>query len=139
MPFTLFSRILPSDVANIIFNFVKKIQNTQKIYWEQLYSPASFVIIKLMKRYSDYSKIFHLTSDVYNDLMIITSNTKRLAAKGLIQKNVYIHMDEYIDNLRILKKHLEFHFKYKRQGSLLWSQTLICGQFMIQYLDEHID
>ena len=35
MPFTLFSRILPSDVANIIFNFVKKIQNTQKIYWEQ--------------------------------------------------------------------------------------------------------
>ena len=60
-------------------------------------------------------------------------------AKGLIQKNIYIHMDEYIDNLRILKKHLEFHFKDKRQVSLLWSQTFICGQFMIQYLDEHID
>tara|TARA_Y100000816_G_scaffold129523_1_gene91327 strand:- start:1170 stop:1589 length:420 start_codon:yes stop_codon:yes gene_type:complete len=139
MPFTLFSRILPSDVANIIFNFVKKIQNTQKIYWEQLYSPASFIIKKLMKKYSDYSKVFHPTSYVYNDLMIITRITNRVAAKGLIQKNIYIHMDEYIDNLRILKKHLEFHFKDKRQVSLLWSQTFICGQFMIQYLDEHID
>ena len=58
MTFTLFSRILPSDVANIIFNFVK-LQKTQQIYWKQLYSPTSFIIEKLMKRYSDYSKLFN--------------------------------------------------------------------------------
>ena len=51
MTFTLFSRILPSDVASIIFNFVK-LQKTQKIYWEQLYSPASLILENLIKKYS---------------------------------------------------------------------------------------
>ena len=138
MTFTLFSRILPSDVANIIFNFVK-LQKTQQIYWEQLYSPASFIIKKLMKRYSDYSKVFNPISDLHNDLMIVTRITNRLAAKGLIQKNIYIHMDEYIDNLRILKKHLEFHFKDKKQVSNGVKPLLICGQSLIQYLDKNID
>tara|TARA_B100001093_G_C25945784_1_gene642815 strand:- start:60 stop:476 length:417 start_codon:yes stop_codon:yes gene_type:complete len=138
MTFTLFSRILPSDLANIIFNFVK-LQKTQQIYWEQLYSPASFIIKKLMKRYSDYSKVFNPISDLHNDLMIITRITNRLAAKGLIQKNIYIHMDEYIDNLRILKKHLKFHFKDKKQVSCGSQPLFICDKSMIQYLDKHID
>ena len=138
MTFTLFSRILPSELASIIFNFVK-LQKTQKIYWEQLYSPASFIIKKLMKRYSDYSKVFHPISDVYNDLMIITRITNRLAAKGLIQKNIYIYMDEYIDNLRTLKKHMEFHFEDKRQESYGVKPLFICDQSMIQSLDKFID
>lgn len=138
MTFTLFSRILPSDVANIIFNFVK-LQKTQQIYWKQLYSPASFIIKKLMKRYSDYNKVFNPISDLHNDLIIITRITNRLAAKGLIQKNIYIHMDEYIDNLRILKKHLAFHFKDIKQVSCGINPLFISSQSMIQYLDKHID
>jgi hypothetical protein len=134
MTFTLFSRILPSDLANIIFNFVK-LQKTQQIYWEQLYSPSSLIINKLVKRYSDYSKVFSLRSDLHNDLMIVTSITNRLAAKGLIQKNIYIYMDEYIDNLRILKKHLEFHFKDNNQVPYGVKPLLISSQCMIQYLD----
>ena len=39
----------------IIFNFVK-LQKTQQIYWEQLYSPASFIIKKLMKRYGSSTR-----------------------------------------------------------------------------------
>ncbi len=137
MTFTLFSRILPSDVANIIFNFVK-LQKTQKIC-DELDCYTHLIIKKLIKRYSDYSKVFNPISDLHNDLMIITRITNRLAAKGLIQKNIYIHMDEYIDNLRILKKHLEFHFKDKRQESYGFRPLFICGQSMIQYLDKHID
>lgn len=138
MTFTLFSRILPSDVANIIFNFVK-LQKTQQIYWEQLYSPSSLIINKLVKIFSDYSKVFNPICDLHNDLMIVIRITNRLVVKGLIQKNIYIHMDEYIDNLRILKKHLEFHFKDKNHLPYGVKSLLICGQSMIQYLDKHID
>ena len=135
MTFTLLSRILPSDVASIIFNFVK-LQKIQEIYWEQLYSPSSLIIKKLVKRYSDYSKVFHPISDVYNDLMIINRITNRVAARGLIQKNIYIYMDEYIDNLRTLKKHLEFHFKDKTLDG--WP-LFMGNQSMIQSLDKFID
>ena len=137
MTFTLFSRILPHDVASIIFNFVK-LQKTQKIYWEQLYSPASLILENLIKKYSDYSKVFHpwILCDVYNDLMIINRITNRVAARGLIQKNIYIYMDEYIDNLRTLKKHLEFHFKDKTLDG--WP-LFMGNQSMIQSLDKFID
>ena len=134
MTFTLFSRILPPEIANIIFDYVK-LQKTQKIYWEKLYSPSSFIIKKLMKRYSDYSKDFSPITDVYNDIMIIARITNKLAAKGLIQKNIYIYMDEYIDNLLTLKKHLKYHFKDKRQMSYGVNPLFICEQYAIDNLD----
>lgn len=138
MTFTLFTRFLPSDVAIIIFNFVK-LQKTQKIYWEQLYSPVSLIINKLVKRYSDYNKVFCPIIDVYNDLMIITNITNRLAARGLIQKNIYIYMDEYIDNLRTLKKHLKFHFKDTKQDSYEGKSLFMCDKSIIQSLDKFIN
>ena len=68
-----------------------------------------------MKRYSDYSKLFNPTSDLYNDLILVTRITNRLAAKGLIQKNIYIQMDEYVDNLHIKKTFgISFHGYNKR-------------------------
>ena len=48
-------------------------------------------------------------------------------------------MDEYIDNLRTLKKHMEFHFKDKRQESYGVKPLFICDQSMIQSLDKFID
>ena len=52
-------------------------------------------------------------------------------------------MDEYIDNLHILKKHLEFHFKDKKQVSYAVKPLFICEQSMIHYLDNtlinHLD
>ena len=138
MPFTLFSRILPPEIAIIIFNFIK-LKKTQIIYWEQLYSPASFIVKKLVKRYSDYNKVFYPISDVYNELMIITRITNKFAVRGLIQKNIYIYMDEYIDNLHTLKKHMEFHFEDKRQESYGVKPLFICDQSMIQSLDKFID
>ena len=138
MTFTLFSRILPPEIANIIFDYVK-LQKTQKIYWVQLYSPTSFIVKKLIKRYSNYSKVFHPFSDVYNDLMIITNITNKLAVRGLIQKNIYIYMDEYIDNLRTLKKHMEFHFKDIIQLTYGVNSLLMQEQSLIHSLDKFID
>ena len=114
MVFTLFSRILPTNIANIIFNFVK-LQKTQKIYWEHLYSPASLILENLIKTYSNYTKIFNPVCYDIISINIITNITNKFSSQGLIQKNIYIYMDEYIDNLYILKKHLQFHFKDNRQ------------------------
>lgn len=137
MTFTLFSRILPHDVASIIFNFVK-LQKTQTI--SAVLDCYTHLIIKnLIKIYSDYSKVFHPISDVYNQLSVITRVKDKFATRGLIQKNIYIYMDEYIDNLRTLKKHMEFHFKDKRQESYGVKPLFICDQSMIQSLDKFID
>jgi hypothetical protein len=138
MTFTLLSRILPGDVARIIFDYVK-LEKTQKIYWKELYSPASLIVNKLVKRYSDYSIVFNSKNELYDDLMIITNITNRLSSKGLIQKNIYIPMDEYIDNLRTLKKHLKFHFKDTKHMSYALEPLFIWGKYMIEHLDEYIN
>jgi hypothetical protein len=131
MTFTLFSRILPHDVASIIFNFVK-LQKTQKIYWEQLYSPASLILENLIKIYSDYDKVFNPICYDIDRIKIITIITNKFASQGLIQKNIYIYMDEYIDNLHTLKKHLQFHFKDTRQ-------LLMLNKSIIECLDKFLD
>ena len=53
--------------------------------------------------------------------------TNKLASRGVLQKNIYIYMDEYIDNLDTLKKHLQFHLKDMKQLILL-------NQPMVDYL-----
>lgn len=133
MTFTLFSRILPSDLANIIFNFVK-LQKTQKIYWEQLYSPSSLILENLIKIYADYDKVFNPISYDIDRINIIIRITNKFASQGLIQKNIYIYTDEYIDNLHTLKKHLQFHFKDTRHLRLQ-----LHLQSTIQFLDKLID
>lgn len=110
MPFTLFTQILPLEIANIIFNYVK-LQKTQRIYWEQLYSPASLILKNLINIYSNYNKVFNITCYIIDNINIINRINYRFASRKLLQKNIYIYMDEYIDNLHKLKKHLEFHFK----------------------------
>lgn len=131
MTFTLFSRILPPEIANIIFNFVK-LQKTQQIYWEQLYSPASLILKNLIKIYSDYDKVFNPICYDIHRINIITRITNKFASRGLLQKNIYICMDEYIDNLHTLKKHLQFHFKDIRQ-------LLLLNQLMIECLNKFLD
>ena len=133
MTFTLFSRILPSELANIIFNFVK-LQKTQKIYWEQLYSPSSLILENLIKIYADYDKVFNPISYDIDRINIIIRITNKFALQGLIQKNIYIYTDEYIDNLHTLKKHLQFHFKDTRHLRLQ-----LHLQSTIQSLDKLID
>lgn len=116
MPFTLFSCILPAEIANIIFNFVKLQKTVETIYWEKLYSPASLILENLTDAYSDYEKVFKFTPYFYdiNRVDIIIRATNIVASQGLLQKNIYIYMDKYIDNLYALKKHVEFHFKNTR-------------------------
>lgn len=119
------TRILPIEIADIIFNYIK-LQKTQKIYWEQLYSPASIILKNLIKIYSDYNKIFNPVCYDIDRINIIIRITSKIIQKQLIKKNIYIYMDEYIDNLYILKKHLEFHFKDTKQ-------LVMFNQFMIEY------
>ena len=102
---------LPDEISAIIYDYVK-LAKFQQIYWEKLYSPASLIVKKLIKIYSDYDKIFHSFTPVNNELIIIIKITTEVASQGFIQKNIYILMDEYIDNLGILKKHLDYHFRY---------------------------
>lgn len=130
MPFSLFSRILPPDISNIIFNFVK-LEKTKKIY-NELDSYAHLIIKKLVNRFSDHGKVYYTVFDVYNELTTITRITNKFLKKGLIQKNIYIYMDEYIDNLFRLKQHIEFHFKDTKQ-------LLFCDEAMFQCLDKFID
>lgn len=118
MPFTLLSRILPIEIAYIIFDYIK-LQKTQQIYWEQLYSPASLIIKNLVKIYSNYEMAFNPICNNIDQISIIAKITNKLTSQGIIQKNIYIYMDEYIDNLDTLKKHLQFHLKDIRQIILL--------------------
>lgn len=131
MAFTLFSRILPSELANIIFDYVKLLK-TQQIYWEQLYSPASLTLKNLINLYSDYDKVFNPICYNIDRITIITNITNRIASRGLLQKNIYIYMDEYIDNLYILKKHLQFHFK----NITLFSYTIMLNKSMVDCLNK---
>lgn len=130
MTFTLFSRILPPEIANIIFNFVK-LQKTQQIS-EELDCYTHLIIKDLIKKYSDYDKIFNPICYDIHRINIITRITNIFASRGLLQKNIYICMDEYIDNLHTLKKHLQFHFKDIRQ-------LLLLNQFMIECLNKILD
>ena len=70
-------------------------------------------------------------SEIYR-INIITRITNKFASRGLLQKNIYIYMDEYIDNLHTLKKHLQFHFKDIRQ-------LLLLNQLMIECLNKFLD
>tara|TARA_X000000368_G_scaffold232984_1_gene184026 strand:- start:1645 stop:2040 length:396 start_codon:yes stop_codon:yes gene_type:complete len=126
MAFTLLSRILPYEIAKIIFDYIK-LNKTQQIYWEQLYSPTSFIIKDLIKIYSDYNKAFNPLCHNIDRISIIAKITNKLASRGVLQKNIYIYMDEYIDNLDTLKKHLQFHLKDMKQLILL-------NQPMVDYL-----
>ena len=125
MTFTLFSRILPSEIANIIFDYIK-LQKTQQIYWEQLYSPASLIVKNLINIYSDYDKVSNPICYYIEPITIITRKTNKLVSHGLLQKNIYIYMDEYIDNLNTLKKHLEYHSKYNKQDILYYQYAIEC-------------
>ena len=131
MVFTLFSRILPSEIANIIFDYVK-LQKTKQIYWEKIYCPSSLIIKNLIKTYSDYNTKFKSIIYIKDELKIIIETTNKLAIKGLIKKNIYKYMDEYIDNLFTLKKHIEFHFKDSKQ-------IILCNQSIIQNLNKFLD
>ena len=134
MAFTLLSRILPYEIAKIIFDYIK-LNKTQQIYWEQLYSPTSFIIKDLIKIYSDYNKVFNPLCHNIDRISIIAKITNKLASRGVLQKNIYIYMDEYIDNLLTLKKHLKYHFKDKRQMSYGVNPLFICEQYAIDNLD----
>lgn len=123
MTFTLLSRILPSDIANIIYDYIK-LQKTQQIYWEQLYSPASLMVKNIINIYSDYEKVSNPICYYIDPITIITRKTNILVSRGLLQKNIYIYMDEYIDNLDTLKKHLEYHSKYNKQDILYYQYAI---------------
>tara|TARA_Y100000748_G_C15332260_1_gene424577 strand:- start:269 stop:670 length:402 start_codon:yes stop_codon:yes gene_type:complete len=127
MPSTLLSRILPQDISQIIYNLIK-LEKLEKIYWEKLYSPASFIVNKLVDEYSNYSSKYYRSGIFYirDDIMTIIRITNKVASQGLIEKNIYILMDEYIDNLYILKKHLEYHFKYSKGFKLILQELNNC-------------
>jgi hypothetical protein len=116
MPYTLLSRILPQEISLIIYDYVK-LNKVQEIYWYKLYSPAHLIIKKYIAIYSKYDKIYQYNKVNNNELEIVIKITNTLKKKGFIKKNIYIFMDEYIDNLMVLKKHLDYHFKYIKNYS----------------------
>lgn len=130
MPQLLLTRIFPLDIAEYIYKFIQTIQ-CERIYFRKLNYP-SLIVQSLIKEYSDYSipKNVGMASD---RLKIITKITYPIKRAGLLEKNIDILFDKYINNLMILKKHLDYHYKNSQEHiRILYG----CCAF---YLDKLID
>ena len=131
MPQLLLTRIFPFDVAEYIYKFIQKTQ-CERIYSRKLYSPASLIINSLIKEYSDYTIIKNvgMASDKIKTIYRITYPIK---CAGLLEKNIDILIDEYINNLIILKKLLSYHYNYSQDYiKKLYGNNIL-------YLDKLID
>ena len=132
MPITLLSRIFPFDIAEYIYNFVK-INKCINIYWNKLYMPSSLIIDNIIKQFSNYNIPSNLGL-IYNSIHILYTIIYPIKQKGFLQKNIYIFLDEYIDKLNIMKKHLNYHHNNYYKNDIFFG----CAK-IIKYLDKFID
>ena len=130
MPQLLLTRIFPFDIAEYIYKFIQTIQ-CERIYFLKL-NYSSLIINSLIKEYSDYNIIKNvgMASDRIKTIYRITYPIKRT---GLLEKNIDILFDEYINSLIKLKYHLLYHYNNSQNNiKMLYGSCIF-------YLDKLID
>jgi len=132
MPQLLLTRIFPFDIAEYIYKFIQKTQCERIYYSRKLYSPTSLIINSLIKEYSDYNIIKNIGM-ACDRIKTIYRITYPIKCEGLLEKNIDILFDEYINSLIKLKYHLLYHYNNSQEHI-----KMLYGGYIF-YLDKLID
>ena len=130
MPQLLLTRIFPLDIAEYIYKFIQTTQ-CERIYFLKLNYP-SLIVQSLIKEYSDYTIIKNVGM-ACDRIKTIYRITYPIKCAGLLEKNIDILFDEYINSLIKLKHHLLYHYSNSQEHI-----KMLYGGYIF-YLDKLID